>query len=493
MHKPLATPLTALAAALFVLVAVAAAEAQVDARMFRQPAVSATHIAFVYAGDIWVVAKQGGVAQRLSSPRGEEQFPRFSPDGSRIAFSANYDGNTDVYVVPTLGGDPVRLTYHPMEDRVVGWHPDGKRVLFVSGRESGRQRYNQFYLVPAEGGMAEKLPVPYGEFGAFSPDGLQFAYMPQSQDFRTWKRYRGGWAPDIWLFDLKTFAAKNVTKNDAVDAQPMWHGTTLYFMSDRDPNQRQNIWAYDAKTGAVREVTHFTNFDITFPSIGPDDIVFQAGGRLYLLDLATEKASEVKVQVVTDRATLKPRIEKVESLIQNVSVSPAGKRAAFEARGEVFSLPAEHGPVENLTRSSGVAERYPRWSPDGKTIAYWTDRKGEYQLATRPADGSGSEQILTTLGPGFRYAPYWSPDGKRIAFIDQAMRIFIYDADSKQAKSIDQSRTWISHGGLVGFRFAWSPDSRWLAYSRPAVRRARANPERRNSNVCNEDVPERIR
>jgi tricorn protease len=466
MHKPTVRAL--IVASALALAAAGRASAQVDARMFQQPAVSATHVAFVYAGDIWVVPKQGGVALRLSSPRGEEEFPRFSPDGSRIAFSANYDGNSDVYVIPALGGDPVRLTSHPMDDRLVGWHPDGKRVLFVSSRESGRQRYNQFFLVPITGGLPEKMPVPYGEFGAFSPDGLQFAYMPQSQDFRTWKRYRGGWAPDIWLFDLKTLAARNVTKSDAVDAQPMWHGSTLYFLSDRDEAKRRNIWAYDTKTGAAREVTHFTDFDISFPSIGPSDIVFEAGGRLYLLDLSTEKASEVRVQVVTDRASLKPRVEKVEKLVQSVSVSPSGKRVVVEARGDAFSVPAEHGPVVNLTRSSGVAERYPRWSPDGKTIAYWTDRGGDYQLATRPADDTGAEQVLTTMGPGFRYTPYWSPDSKKLAFIDQAMRVYLYDTVAKQAKVIDQSKTWISHGGLQGFRVTWSPDSRWLAYARPA-------------------------
>ena len=380
----------------------------------------------------------------------------------------------DVYVVPALGGDPVRLTYHPMPDRVLGWHPDGKRVLFVSSRESGRQRYNQFFLVPVSGGLPEKLPVPYGEFGAFSPDGQQFAYMPQSQDFRTWKRYRGGWAPDIWTFDLKSFASKNITKNDAIDAQPMWHGSTIYFMSDRGASQRENIWACDTRTGAVRQVTQFADFDVAFPSIGPNDLVFQAGGRLYLMDLSTEKAAEVKVQVVTDLASVKPHAAKVDALIQSASVSPTGKRAAFEARGDVFSVPAENGPVINLTRSSGVAERYPRWSPDGKTIAYFTDRPGEYELALRPADGAGAEQIVTRLGAGFRYAPYWSPDSKKIAFIDQAMRIYIYDSTTKQATSIDKSAIWISQGGLDGFRFSWSADSRWLAYSRPCETRSQA-------------------
>ena len=203
---------------LALLAAAAPASAQVDARMFRQPAVSADKIAFVYAGDIWLVSKAGGAATRLSSPLGEESFPRFSPDGTKLAYSADYDGNVDVYVVPTAGGTPVRLTHHPMPDRVVGWHPDGKRVLFASGRESGRQRYNQFYLASVEGGLPEKLPVPYGEFGAFSPDAARFVYMPMSQDFRNWKRYRGGWAPDLWVFDLKTFAARNITNNPANDA-----------------------------------------------------------------------------------------------------------------------------------------------------------------------------------------------------------------------------------------------------------------------------------
>ena len=246
------------------------AAAQVDARMFRQPAVSADKIAFVYAGDIWLVPKAGGAATRLSSPPGEESFPRFSPDGSKLAFSADYDGNTDVYVVPTAGGEPVRLTHHPMPDRVVGWHPDGRRVLFASSRESGRQRYNQFYLVGLDGGLPEKLPVPYGEFGTFSPDGANFVYMPMAQDFRNWKRYRGGWAPDLWLFDLKTFASRNITSNPANDAQPMWYRNTMYFISDRGAEQRNNIWAEDMATGAVRQVTRYDDFDITFPSIGPD-------------------------------------------------------------------------------------------------------------------------------------------------------------------------------------------------------------------------------
>lgn len=442
--------------------------AQIDARMFRYPDVSATHIAFVYAGDIWVVAKTGGLATRLSSPAGEEMFPRFSPDGATLAFSANYDGNTDVYLVPTLGGTPVRLTHHPLADQVVDWHPDGRRVLFASSRESGRQRYNQFYLVGAGGGLPDKLVVPYGEFGAFSPDGRLFAYMPQSQDFRTWKRYRGGWTSRMHVFDLTGLSATPLAPSDANDGHPMWHGETIYFLSDRASHQRANIWAVNRATGETRQITDFTDVDVTFPAIGPADIVFQAGGRLYLLDLATETTREVNVQVVTDQLTLKPRSEKVTALIASAGVSPAGKRAVFEARGEVFSVPAEHGPIVNLTRSSGVAERYPSWSPDGKTVAYWSDRSGEYELTLRSADGLGEERTITTLGPGHRYLPQWSPDGTRVAFIDEAMRVRLVEVASGTVTAVDQSPFFLSHGPLSAFRVTWSADSRYVAWSRPS-------------------------
>ena len=236
-------------------------QAQIDARMLRYPDVSQTHITFVYAGDIWIAPKDGGLASRLSSPKGEETFPRFSPDGKHIAFSGNYDGNTDVYVIPTFGGTPERLTHHPMNDRLVDWYPDGQTVLFASSMASGRQRFNQLYRTAVTGGLPEKLPVAYGEIGAISPDGKTLAYTTRSRDFRNWKRYRGGMNPDIYLFDLASFDVKNITSNDANDAHPMWHGKTLYFLSDRGANQRHNLWAYDLDSGAMRQVTQFSDFD----------------------------------------------------------------------------------------------------------------------------------------------------------------------------------------------------------------------------------------
>ena len=436
----------------------------VNARMLRYPDVSATQITFVYAGDIWVAPKSGGPAMRLSSPKGEESFPRFSPDGSEIAFSGNYDGNMDIYVVPAGGGLPRRLTYHGDPDRMLEWYPDGKSLLFATSRTSEKDRFNKLYKISAKGGLPQPLPVPYGEFGAISPDGKTLAYIPISVDFRTWKRYRGGMNSAIWLFDLETFAAKDITGNDSANSQPLWHGSTLYFLSDRDKNKRSNIWAYDTKKNSFRQVTHFEDFDIHFPNIGPEDIVFENSGRLYLLDLATEKYAEVQIQVLTDRATLKARLEDVSKAAHEADISPNAKRAVFEARGDIFTVPAEHGVVRNLTRSSGTAERYPAWSPDGKSIAYFSDRSGEYELTLRAADGTGAEEVLTKLGPGFRYRPCWSPDSKKIAFIDQAMRMWLYDLDKKETIQIGK-QLWLYHDSLSSFKFSWSKDSRWIAFT----------------------------
>ncbi len=442
----------------------ASASAEVDARMLRHPDVSETHIAFVYAGDIWLVAKGGGTAYRLSSPAGEEQFPKFSPDGTQIAFSANYDGNTDVYVIPTMGGTPNRVTHYPGTDRLVDWSPDGDRLLFASQRTSGLPRFNQLWTVAVEGGLPDRLPMPYGEFGALAPEGNLIAYSPKDRGFRTWKRYRGGAAPEVWLFDLQTLESQNLSNSDANDAYPMWHGDTLYFLSDRGPSMRSNIWAVNPTTGDLRQVTTFSDFDITFPAIGPSDMVFQAGGRLYLMGLDDEEYAEVDVEIVTDLASLRPRLVNVSDLFQGAGISPSGKRVVVQARGELFSVPAEHGVVQNLSRTSGAAERTPAWSPDGKSIAYWSDASGEYELYLMPA-GGGEATKLTDLGPGFRYQPYWSPDSSKIAFIDQTQTIQILDLESRALTTVDKG-LWMLHPNLSGFEVSWSADSRWITYSR---------------------------
>jgi len=452
------------------LVSSASVYSQVNARMLRYPDVSETHICFVYAGDIWVAAKKGGLAHKLSSPPGEESFPRFSPDGTMIAFTGNYDGNEDIYVLPSLGGEVQRVTYHGLSDRVLDWTGDGHKILYASSRESGRMRYNQFYSVSSKGGFSEKLPVPYGEFGMLAQDNKTLAYIPISRDFRTWKRYRGGMAPDIWLFDLETLASKNITQSDANETQPMWHGNKLYFLSDRGPEKRYNIWVYDKASEESKQVTHLKEYDIHFPAIGPEDIVFEAGGKLYLLDLATGQQREVSIEIVTDNSTRKPRIENVSNRMNNAYISPDGQRVLIEARGEIFSVPKENGVIKNLTQSSGSAERYPAWSPDGKKAAFWSDRTGENQLVIKELTAEDSEETVTSYKSGFYYHLFWSPDSKKLAFVTCHMEIKIFDLEQKKTIDVDKG-LWMTHGPLENFRVNWSSDSLWIAYSRGADNR----------------------
>lgn len=440
-------------------------EAQVNARMLQYPDVSQTQIVFSYAGDLWVVAKEGGTALKLSSPRGQELFPHFSPDGSRIAYSADYDGNLEIYSIPTMGGLPIRVTYHGMPDRIVDWYPDGKKLLYASSMNSGKQRFNQFYVVSPQGGLPEQLPVPYGELASLSPDGKRIAYTKVTQAFRTWKRYRGGWSADIIIFDLEKKTSETIAPNPASDEFPMWYKNTIYFLSDRGPEDRSNIWSYDLDTKETKQITKFTDFDIHFPSIGPSDIVFEAGGKLYLLSLSDEKYHEVNVKVVTDEITLMPHDENANKYIQNISIGPDGKRAIFEARGDLFSVPAENGPVLDLTGTPGVAERYPAWSPDGKYVAYWSDQSGEYELMLRDLTKPRSEKKLTSYGPGFRYQLYWSPNSKMLSFIDKAMKIQIYDVDKGTTTLVDKE-LYYYEGALRRFSVDWSPDSRWMAYAK---------------------------
>ena len=439
--------------------------AQIDAKMIQNPDVSATQIVFGYAGDLWVVPKEGGTAVKLSSPAGQELFPKFSPDGSQIAYDANYDGNYDVFVIPSKGGVPVRVTNHGMTDRLIGWYPDGKDLLFVSSMESGKQRFSQFYKVSVKGGLPEKLIIPYGETGSLS--------TPRSRAFRTWKRYRGGMNSDIWIFDLEKNTADRIVKNDADNEYPMWYGNKIYYSSDIGPDERANIWSYDLNTKETKQITKFTDFDIHFPSLGSSDIVFEAGGKLYLLNLKNDKYHQVDINVVTDEITLMPKTENASNLIQNVSISPDGNRALFEARGEIFSVPAENGPVYDLTKTSGAAERFPAWSPNGKFAAYWSDKSGEYELTLLDLEKPNSEKKLTSYGPGYRYQIFWSPDSKMLAFVDKAMKIFIYDIDNDKTYNVDKAEG-LYEGGLRNFEASWSSDSKWLAYSRDLNNRGSA-------------------
>lgn len=439
--------------------------AQIDAGLFRYADVSQTQIVFTYANDIWIMPKEGGQAIKLSSPAGVESFPKFSPDGKTLAFTGNYDGNKDVYTLPVNGGVPQRLTQHGYPDRVVDWTPDGK-VLFASLRESGKERFNQFYTVAPTGGAVTKLPLAYAEFGSYSPDGKQIAVTFRSQAFRSWKRYRGGWKADIHVYNFATQTSENISAKDtAGDEFPMWHDKYIYFLSDRGQDLRMNLWRYNTTTKAVEQLTHFKDYDVHFPSMGPSDIVFEAGGKLYLFSLTSQKATEVKVSVITDKATLRPRQENVRNYLQYITISPDGNRVLAGARGDVFSLPAEEGYVKNLTHTSAAAERSAAWSPDGKTIAYWSDASGEYELYLQDATKETAPQKVTSYGPGFRYDLFWSPDSKKLAFIDKAMRIYIFDVSTRQTTEVDHALRYM-HGNLDNFRASWSHDSKWLAYAR---------------------------
>ena len=438
---------------------------QVNARMFRTPDVSQTQIVFTYGGDLWIVSKEGGTASKLSSPSGTEFFPRFSPDGSKVAFSGNYDGNTDIYLIPALGGVPTRVSYHGMSDRLIDWYPGGEKLLYVSSRESGKQRFSQFYKVDPMGGISEKLPIAYGEYGSLSPDGKQIAFNERSVLNDTWKRYRGGSNGNIWIFDLTSLASTNITNTDAGCELPMWYQDRIYYMSDRGTEQRDNIWMYDIKTKTTTQITNYADFDIHFPSLGPSEIVYEANGDMYLLDLKTHKPRAVKITVITDLMAVKPRKESVSEYITNVTISPDGNRALVEARGDVFSLPAEEGYIQNLTRSSGAAERFPAWSPDGKSVAYWSDKSGEYELTIRDMTQGAIETKLTSMGPGFRYNLSWSPDSKKLVWVDQTMTFMMYNMDTKAVDKVDQDPA-LFEGGLRSWSPSWSPDSKWLAYNK---------------------------
>jgi tricorn protease len=437
-----------------------------DARMLRFPDVSADKIVFVYAGDLWTVPKGGGLARKLSSPKGQELFPKFSPDGRTIAFSGNYDGNTDVYIMPADGGTPKRLTHHPAADSVVEWYPDGKHILYRSQMISPSYRFNRFFKQSIDGGLPETLPLPYGELATFSPDANQMVFQAISTEFRTWKRYRGGMASDLWLYDFAKNTSEKLTDFEGTDSVPMWHKNTIYFLSDRDEHKKLNIWALDLETRKTQQITRFTEYDVKWPSIGPDAIIFENGGRLHLLDLVSEISQPVSIQVPADLPEVRTKLKDVSKYIQDFSLSPSGKRALFEARGEIFTVPQKYGSVRNLTNTSSVAERSPAWSPDGKYVAYFSDRTGEYELYIRSADPAGvwrTEKQVTTDGSAFRYQPVWSPDSKKIAFSDKTGSLFIVEIEQGKPELVDKDE-WSTMAS-----YAWSPDSRWLAYSKNMI------------------------
>ncbi|MDX1283660.1 MAG: PDZ domain-containing protein, partial [Draconibacterium sp.] len=454
--------LFALATVLFLM---NSAFGQISAKLMRYTDVSETQITFVYGGDIWIVAKDGGTAVQLTNSPGEESWPKFSPDGKHIGFTASYNGNSDIFVMPVSGGIPTRVTYNSSSDRMIDWHPDGNRILFASARENGVGRLSQFFLVDRNGGFPEKLKIPYGELASFSPDGEQLAYITKITENYPFKRYRGGLTSDILICDFASNKVDRITTDEANDGKPAWAGDNVYFLSDRDENMRLNIWEYNTNSKEKKQVTEFKDFDISFLSAGPSELIFEMGGDLYLMDVVSKNFNKVEVNVISDLSVEMPTSKDVSERISNMTASPGGKRVVFEARGELFNVPVKEGFTLNMTKSSGAFDQNPAWSPDGKTIAYWSDKSGEYQIYLQDSEGKKEAKQLTKRKKGFGYRLYWSPDSKKITFIDETNDISIVDVESGDVTVAGNYNWNVGHGGRFGFPISWSPDSKWITFT----------------------------
>src|SRR5258707_5908012 len=425
-------------------------------RLLRFADISKDKVVFVYAGDLWIAAREGGAARRLTSHVGDELYPKFSPDGKWIAFTGEYDGNPDVYVIPAEGGEPKRLTFHPSNDIVLGWTPDGKNILFRSDRFSAPpSRYTKLFLVSPEGGTAKPLQVPRGDLTSFSPDGTKIAYLETAQEFRTWKRYRGGWSLPIAIYDLKKNSYEELPKTNGMDMFPMWHGNAIYFISDRDGVM--NLYSHDLGSKQTKKLTDYKEYDIKWPSLWPDAIVYENGGVLHEFNLASGKTRNLPIVVRAEDLEARPEFKSVAQSIGSYSLSPSAARALVETRGNIFTVPAEHGSIRALTTNhSGVHELNPAWSPDGKWIAYLSDKTGEFEIYTRPQMG-GEETRVTNDGGVYRYGPVWSPDSKKLLYWDKLHQLWVISLDDKKPALVDKS----DYGDI--FDGGWSPDSLWLA------------------------------
>ena len=443
--------------ALFALSAFAAPDS--EPLLLQKPTLSKTHIVFAYAGDLWSVSREGGDAVRLTSGAGIETDPAFSPDGKLIAFTGEYDGNVDVFVIPSSGGVPKRLTWHPAADRVLGWTPDGKRIIFNSAR-TAYSRFTEMFTVPAEGGVEEKLPLPTGYEASMSPDGQSIAYEPIGKAFTMWKKYRGGQTSRIWLARMSDSSVTKVPRTNSNDFNPMWAADRVYFLSDR--NGPVTLFSYDTKSQAVREAIPNTGLDLKWASLGPDAIVYEQFGGISLYDLKSGKTKSVPIRVQGDFPELRSKFVNVARRLGSPAVSPNGARAVFAARGDIITVPAEKGDPRNITNTPGVMEREPQWSPDGKSIAYLSDESGEYALHIAAQTGDAAV-IKIDLKPGFYRSPRFSPDSKKITLIDSFQKLWYIDLETKKQIEVDQDTYQMRSGDIYG---AWSPDSKWLAYSK---------------------------
>ncbi|MEI6697118.1 MAG: PDZ domain-containing protein [Bacteroidota bacterium] len=441
-----------------------------ESRLMRFPTISGDQLVFSYAGDLYTVAKAGGIARKLTNDDGYEMFAKFSPDGKNIAFTAQYDGNTEVYVMPAEGGVPKRLTItatlnrDDISDRmgpnniVMGWK-DNQNIIYRSRKQTFNDFKGQLFLANIKAGLSEELPFPAGGFCSFSPDKSKLAYNRVFREFRTWKYYRGGMADDIWIYDFKTKKVENVSNNPAQDIQPMWIGGNIYFLSDRD--RIMNLFVYNTASKQIRKLTQFTDYDIKFPSASDDAIVFEQGGFILRFDLKTEKAEKITIRIADDFVSGRNQLKDASRNIASTSVSPDGKRIVLGARGDVWTVPAKTGITKNITQTSGVHERNVAWSPDGKNIAYISDASGEDEIYIQNQDGSEKAVQLTKNADTYKYQIVWSPDSKKILWSDKKLRLQFVDVDSKEVQLIDQSKD----GEFSDY--TWSADNKWIAYSKP--------------------------
>jgi len=438
-------------------------------RLFRFPATNGKQIVFTYAGDLYSVGINGGQAHRLTSDVGYEMFARFAPNGDTLAFTAQYDGNTEVYKISAQGGVPIRLTTtatlkrDDVADRmgpnniVMTWTPDGKEVVYRSRKQSFNSFVGSLFKVPVEGGMSKELPLPSGGFCSFNKDGSKLAYNRVFREFRTWKYYKGGMADDIWIYDFASKKVENITNNVAQDIFPMWYKQQVFFISDRD--RIMNLFSYNMETKELMKMTQFEDYDIKFPSIYGDYIVFENAGYIYTYHIPDQKLTKLDISIHNDFVSGRKQWVDASKRVTAMSVSPAGERIAVSARGEVFNIPAKSGITYNLTKTSYAHDRNAQWSPDGKYIAYISDKSGEYEIYIQKADLSEDAVQLTENATTYKFSLLWSPDGKKIMWSDKEMNLYYIDISSMAVTKVAHSKVWEIRD------YNWSPDSRWITYA----------------------------
>ncbi|MDF1576732.1 MAG: PDZ domain-containing protein [Bacteroidales bacterium] len=436
-----------------------------DTRLMEQPAISQDHIAFIYANDLWVARLDGSQPRRLTISEGTESRPHFSPDGKHIAFSGEYDGNTDVFLLPVEGGIPERLTWHPMADQVAGFTPDGSKVLFLSMRNVHTGRFLQLFTVPLEGGFPEKLVIPNAYHASYSPDGSSMVYTPIGDRFRQWKNYRGGTMSTLWIFSFEDHSKTEIPRSEGGcnDINPMWIGDLIYFLSDR--NGEFNLFSYHTGTKEVKQLTQYEDFPIISASHHKEQIIYEQEGYLHTFDTGNARSEKLTIGIATDLLELRPRYVKGDRYIRSAHVSPSGARAVFDFRGEIFTLPADKGDPRNLTLTSSAHEKYPAWSPDGKEVAYFSDATGEYALHIKPQDGRGEARVLPLTGTGFYSDIHWSPDSKKLSYVDNGRNFYLMDLASGAVTKINSDALY-RPGPFRPAHGDWSADSRWIAYTR---------------------------